>query len=205
MVDARLKDGSRVNAVIPPLAIDGPILSIRRFGATPLAAEDLLRNKAMSPPMLDLLRAAVQARLNIVVSGGTGSGKTTLLNVLSGFISEKERILTIEDSAELQLRQRHVVRLECRPTQRGGQRRRAPEGTDHQCAAHAAGPHRGWRNARRRGHRHASGDEYRPRRIDHHRPRQHAARRLGAPRNYVHDGRQLPDTARVRAWNTRIS
>jgi len=115
MVDARLKDGSRVNAVIPPLAIDGPILSIRRFGASPLAAEDLLRNKAMSPPMLDLLRAAVQARLNIVVSGGTGSGKTTLLNVLSGFISEKERILTIEDSAELQLRQRHVVRLECRP------------------------------------------------------------------------------------------
>jgi pilus assembly protein CpaF len=115
MVDARLKDGSRVNAVVPPLAIDGPMLSIRRFGATPLGAEDLLRNKAMSPPMLDLLRAAVQARLNIVVSGGTGSGKTTLLNVLSGFISEKERILTIEDSAELQLRQRHVVRLECRP------------------------------------------------------------------------------------------
>jgi pilus assembly protein CpaF len=115
MVDARLKDGSRVNAVIPPLAIDGPMLSIRRFGASPLAAEDLLRNKAMSPPMLDLLRAAVQARLNIVVSGGTGSGKTTLLNVLSAFISERERILTIEDSAELQLRQRHVVRLECRP------------------------------------------------------------------------------------------
>jgi pilus assembly protein CpaF len=115
MVDARLKDGSRVNAIIPPLAIDGPILSIRRFGARPLTAEDLLRGKALSPPMLDLLRAAVQTRLNILVSGGTGSGKTTLLNVLSGFISDKERILTIEDSAELQLRQRHVVRLECRP------------------------------------------------------------------------------------------
>ncbi len=115
MVDARLKDGSRVNAVIPPLSIDGPVLSIRRFGAMPLAADDLLRNQALSPPMLDLLRGAVAARLNIVVSGGTGSGKTTLLNVLSGFISEKERIITIEDSAELQLKQRHVVRLECRP------------------------------------------------------------------------------------------
>jgi pilus assembly protein CpaF len=115
MVDARLKDGSRVNAVLPPLAVDGPILSIRRFGMTPLTADDLLRNKTLSPPMLDLLRGAVQARLNIVVSGGTGSGKTTLLNVLSGFISEKERIVTIEDSAELQLKQRHVVRLECRP------------------------------------------------------------------------------------------
>jgi len=115
MVDARLKDGSRVNAVIPPLAIDGPILSIRRFGSSPLMAEDLLRNKALSPPMLELLSAAVRARMNIVVSGGTGSGKTTLLNVLSGFISEKERIVTIEDSAELQLKQEHVVRMECRP------------------------------------------------------------------------------------------
>jgi pilus assembly protein CpaF len=115
MVDARLKDGSRVNAVIPPLSIDGPVLSIRRFGAMPLTADDLLRNKSLSPPMLELLRGAVAARLNIVVSGGTGSGKTTLLNVLSGFISERERIITIEDSAELQLKQRHVVRLECRP------------------------------------------------------------------------------------------
>ena len=115
MVDARLKDGSRVNAVIPPLAVDGPALSIRRFGTTPLTADDLLRNQALSPPMLQLLRGAVQGRLNIVISGGTGSGKTTLLNVLSGFISPKERILTIEDSAELRLHQRHVVRLECRP------------------------------------------------------------------------------------------
>jgi pilus assembly protein CpaF len=115
MVDARLKDGSRVNAIIPPLAIDGPILSIRRFGSTPLGAEDLLRNKALTPPMLELLKGAVQARLNIVVAGGTGAGKTTLLNVLSGFISDKERIVTIEDSAELQLKQEHVVRLECRP------------------------------------------------------------------------------------------
>src|SRR5450432_4078907 len=115
MVDARLKDGSRVNVIIPPLAIDGPILSIRRFGATPLVAEDLVRNKMLTQPMLEVLKGAVQARLNIVISGGTGSGKTTLLNVLSGFISERERIVTIEDSAELQMKQKHVVRLECRP------------------------------------------------------------------------------------------
>jgi pilus assembly protein CpaF len=115
MVDARLKDGSRINAIIPPLAVDGPILSIRRFGRSPMSAEGLLLNKALTPPMMELLRGAVQARLNIVVSGGTGAGKTTLLNVLSGFISERERIVTIEDSAELQLNQEHVVRLECRP------------------------------------------------------------------------------------------
>ncbi len=115
MVDARLKDGSRVNAIIPPLAIDGPILSIRRFGTNPLTAERLIQNKALTNPMLDMLRAAVQARMNIVIAGGTGSGKTTLLNCLSSFISEKERIVTIEDSAELQLRQDHVVRLETRP------------------------------------------------------------------------------------------
>jgi pilus assembly protein CpaF len=115
MVDARLKDGSRVNAIVPPLAIDGPILSIRRFGSSPLTAEKLIQNKAMTQPMLEMLRAAVQARLNIVISGGTGAGKTTLLNALSSFISEKERIVTIEDSAELQLRQDHVVRLETRP------------------------------------------------------------------------------------------
>jgi pilus assembly protein CpaF len=115
MVDARLKDGSRINVIIPPLAVDGPILSIRKFGSTPLVAEDLLRNKALTQPMLDILKGAVQARLNIIVSGGTGAGKTTLLNVLSGFISERERIITIEDSAELQMKQQHVVRLECRP------------------------------------------------------------------------------------------
>ncbi|HZZ38339.1 MAG TPA: CpaF family protein [Acidobacteriaceae bacterium] len=115
MVDARLKDGSRVNAIIPPLAIDGPILSIRRFGSSPLTAEKLVGHKALTNPMLDMLRAAVQARLNIVICGGTGAGKTTLLNALSSFISERERIVTIEDSAELQLRQDHVVRLETRP------------------------------------------------------------------------------------------
>src|SRR5487761_1346323 len=115
MVDARLADGSRVNVIIPPLAIDGPILSIRKFSAKPLTAEDLMQGRALTPPMLEVLKHAVQTRLNIVVSGGTGAGKTTLLNVLSGFISAQERVVTIEDSAELQMKQKHVVRLECRP------------------------------------------------------------------------------------------
>jgi pilus assembly protein CpaF len=110
-----------VNVIIPPLAIDGPILSIRRFGSTPLRAEDLLRSQMLTRPMLDLLQRAVEARLNIVVSGGTGAGKTTLLNVLSGFISQRERIVTIEDSAELMMKQEHVVRLETRPPNMEGQ------------------------------------------------------------------------------------
>ena len=114
MVDTRLSDGSRVNVILPPIAIDGPHLSIRRFGRIPLTEEDLLTSQTLAPSMLALLKTAVSARLNIVISGGTGAGKTTLLNVLSGYISPNERIVTIEDSAELQLKQRHVVRLECR-------------------------------------------------------------------------------------------
>jgi pilus assembly protein CpaF len=115
MVDARLRDGSRVNAIIPPLAIDGPALSIRRFRTGRLGPEDLVDRQSLTSPMLDFLQAAVACRLNIVVSGGTGAGKTTLLNTLSGFISNVERIVTIEDAAELMMRQRHVVRLETRP------------------------------------------------------------------------------------------
>jgi pilus assembly protein CpaF len=115
MVDARLPDGSRVNAIIPPLAVDGPILSIRRFGATPLSVHNLLALKSVTPPMVQVLQALGQAKINILISGGTGSGKTTLLNLLSGFIPVNERIVTIEDAAELQLRQPHVVRLETRP------------------------------------------------------------------------------------------
>ncbi len=115
MVDARLADGSRVNAIIPPLAVDGPCLSIRRFGRDPLTADDLLNNNSLTPPMLDLMRGCVKARLNVLISGGTGAGKTTFLNVLSSFISNRERIVTIEDAAELQLHQEHVVRLETRP------------------------------------------------------------------------------------------
>ena len=115
MVDARLADGSRVNAIIPPLAVDGPCLSIRRFGRDPLTADDLLQNNTLTTGMLELLRGCVKARLNILVSGGTGAGKTTFLNVLSSYISNRERIVTVEDAAELQLHQDHVVRLETRP------------------------------------------------------------------------------------------
>ena len=116
MVDARLPDGSRVNAIIPPLSIDGPILSIRRFAVEPLELEDLIKFKALTPEIGELLKGIVKARLNILISGGTGTGKTTLLNVLSRFIPSNERIVTIEDSAELQLKQEHVVRLETRPS-----------------------------------------------------------------------------------------
>src|ERR1700678_3719143 len=115
MVDARLADGSRVNAIIPPLSVDGPCLSIRRFGRERLMAEDLVRNNSLTGPMLELLAGCVKARLNVLISGGTGAGKTTFLNVLSSYISNRERIVTIEDAAELQLHQEHVVRLETRP------------------------------------------------------------------------------------------
>ena len=115
MVDARLEDGSRVNAIIPPLALDGAAMSIRRFGTNPLKLEDLLNFKAFTPEMVMLLEGAMKARLNIIISGGTGSGKTTLLNTLSSFIPNTDRIITIEDAAELQLQQEHVVRLETRP------------------------------------------------------------------------------------------
>ena len=121
MVDARLPDGSRVNAVIPPVAVDGPLLSIRRFGRDPLQAEDLVKNLTMTEGMLELMKACVRARLNMIISGGTGAGKTTLLNVLSGYIQEDERIVTIEDAAELQLRQIHVARMESRPPNIEGQ------------------------------------------------------------------------------------
>jgi pilus assembly protein CpaF len=115
MVDARLADGSRVNAIIPPLALDGACLSIRRFGRDPVTARNMIDNRTLTEPMLELLSAMVKGRLNLLISGGTGAGKTTLLNVLSGYIPNNERIVTIEDAAELQLKQEHVVRLETRP------------------------------------------------------------------------------------------
>jgi pilus assembly protein CpaF len=115
MVDARLRDGSRVNAIIPPLSIDGPVLSIRRFGTEPMRMNSLIENKALTRDIADMLQMCVSARLNVLISGGTGAGKTTLLNALSAYIPEDERIVTIEDSAELQLQQPHVVRLETRP------------------------------------------------------------------------------------------
>jgi pilus assembly protein CpaF len=115
MVDARLQDGSRVNAIIPPLALDGACLSIRRFGRDPITARNMLDNKTLTEPMLELLSAMVKGRLNLIISGGTGAGNTTVLNVLSGYIPNSERIVTIEDAAELQLKQEHIVRLETRP------------------------------------------------------------------------------------------
>ncbi len=115
MVDARLMDGSRVNAIIPPLALDGPSLSIRRFGTSPLTADQLLETQSISPEILEVLKAAVRARISILISGGTGAGKTTFLNMLSKYIPESERLVTIEDAAELQLQQENVVRLETRP------------------------------------------------------------------------------------------
>ena len=121
MVDARLPDGSRVNAIIPPLALDGPLLSIRRFGTKPLTSEGLLANNSLTCEMLTFLTACIESRLSVLISGGTGSGKTTLLNVLSGAIPSSERIATIEDSAELRLQQRHVVRMETRPPNIEGQ------------------------------------------------------------------------------------
>ncbi len=120
MVDARLPDGSRVNAIIPPLSLIGPVITIRKFSTDPLTYNDLLQFGTITPPLLDFIKACVKGRLNVVVSGGTGSGKTTLLNVLSSFIPDDERIVTIEDAAELQLRQRHVVRLEKRPANSEG-------------------------------------------------------------------------------------
>jgi pilus assembly protein CpaF len=115
MVDARLADGSRVNAIIPPLALDGPCLSIRRFGREPVTARQMIENQTLTESMLELLSALVKGRLNLIVSGGTGAGKTTLLNVLSGYIPNAERVVTIEDAAELQLKQENIVRLETRP------------------------------------------------------------------------------------------
>src|SRR5882762_4410210 len=121
MVDARLSDGSRVNAIVPPLAVDGPLLSIRRFGTDKLMPQDLVERKALTAGMMELLQGAVKAKLNIIIVGGTGAGKTTLLNALSVFISNKERIVTIEDAAELQLKQPHLARLETRPPNLEGQ------------------------------------------------------------------------------------
>jgi len=115
MVDARLADGSRVNAIIPPLALDGPVLSIRRFGREPITARNMIENRTLTDAMLEVLSSMVKGRMNIMISGGTGAGKTTLLNVLSGFIPQYERVVTIEDAAELQLKQEHIVRLETRP------------------------------------------------------------------------------------------
>jgi pilus assembly protein CpaF len=146
LVDARLPDGSRVNAIIPPLAVDGPLLSIRRFPAERLKADDLVTLRALTKPMLDFLSHCVRAKLNMLVSGGTGAGKTTLLNILSSYIGDKERIVTIEDAAELQLHQEHVARWKQHPPKHRGQGRHPPAPAGDQRTPYAARSHR-----RRRG------------------------------------------------------
>jgi pilus assembly protein CpaF len=162
MVDARLSDGSRVNAIIPPLAIDGPMLSIRRFAVEALELEDLINLRTLPAEIGELLKLIVRARLNTLISGGTGVGKTTLLNVLSRFIPGHERVVTIEDSAELQLKQEHVVRLETRPPNIEGKGEVTQRDLVRKQPAHAAGQNYRWGSARFRGPRYVSGDEYRP-------------------------------------------
>ena len=186
MVDARLADGSRVNAIIPPLALDGAVMSIRRFRTDKLGADDLVGRESWTEPMKEFLEAAVGCRLNVVVSGGTGAGKTTLLNILSSFIGDHERVVTIEDAAELKLRQRHVVRLETRPANIEGKGAVRAARSRRQRPAYAAGPHHRRRGPQRGSARHAPGHEHRPRRQLDDDPREHAARRAVSPR---HDGR----------------
>ena len=176
LVDARLPDGSRVNAAIPPVAVDGPLLSIRRFGRHALRGEDLVRSLAMTEGCWRCSKACVKARLNILISGGTGSGKTTLLNVLSSYIPEDERIVTIEDAAELRLQQTHVARMETRPPNIEG----AGAIRIRQLVINALRmrPDRiivGEVRARRSAG-HAAGHEHRPRWLAHHHPRQYSAR-----------------------------
>ncbi len=172
MVDARLADGSRVNVIIPPVAVDGPQLSIRRFGHVPITEKDLLATGTLTQPMLELLRGAVKARLNIVVSGGTGAGKTTLLNVLSGYISEKERIVTIEDSRRIAVEAtaRGSSGMPSRRCERQGRHHAAATGD--QQPAYAAQSHHRRRGPQRRSARHVAGHEHRPRRLHDHGPRQ---------------------------------
>ena len=177
MVDARLPDGSRVNAIIPPLALDGPSMSIRRFGTGPLAANQLVQLKSISAEMMEVLSSAVRARISILVSGGTGAGKTTFMNILSQYIPNNERLVTIEDAAELRLAQENIVRLETRPPNIEGQGAIRQRQLLINCPAYAARPHHHRRGSRRRSVRHAAGHEYRPRRLDDHHSRQHAARR----------------------------
>ena len=189
MVDARLTDGSRVNAIIPPLALDGAAVSIRRFGSNPLKLEDLLNFKAFTPEMVMLLEGAIKARLNVVISGGTGSGKTTLLNTLSSFIPNSDRIITIEDAAEIQLQQDHVVRLETRPPNIEGKGSITATDLVKNCAAYATGTYHHRRMSWTRDIGHAASDEYRPRGIHDDPPRQLAARCHRSYGNHDHDGR----------------
>ena len=188
-VDARLPDGSRVNAVIEPLSLVGPVITVRKFPAKPITVDDLIRSGRRPPEMFDFLRACVEARLNVFVSGGTGSGKTTTLNVLSSFIPEDERIVTIEDAAELQLRQAHVVDARGAAAEPRGRRRDHDPRPAAQCPAHAARPDHRRGVSLGRGARHAPGDDDRPGRVALDRPREHPGRHAPPARDDGPDDR----------------
>ncbi len=175
--DARLIDGSRFNCMVPPVAVDGSLVSIRKFKKEKLRVDDLVTFGAFTEEMALFLQAAVSCRLNVVVSGGTGSGKTTTLNALSSFIDQTERVLTIEDTAELQLQQIHVGRMESRPANVEGKGAVTQRDCLQERPADASRPDHRRRNPRRGSHRHAAGDEHRPRRLDDHDPRQLGPRR----------------------------
>ena len=162
MVDARLPDGSRVNAIIAPLSLSGPLLTIRKFSRKRLGLQDMVNIGSLSEESVDFLRRCIMAQLNVLISGGTGSGKTTLLNALSSAIPDNERIVTIEDAAELQLHQRHVLRLEARPPNIEGEGRDPDPRPRPELPAHAPRPDHRRRVPRRRGARHAPGDEHGP-------------------------------------------
>jgi pilus assembly protein CpaF len=200
LVDARLKDGSRVNAVIKPIALRGACITIRKFSKVPLTLEKLTSYGSITQQMGRFLTRCVVAKKNIVISGGTGSGKTTLLNVLSASIPEDERIVTIEDAAELQLQQPHVVSLETRPAEPRGPRRVHDPRPREERAPYAPRPHRRRRVPRRRGARHAPGHEHRPRRLDDHDARELTARGHRAPRDAgAHVGPRPPGARHPRA------
>jgi pilus assembly protein CpaF len=192
MVDARLPDGSRVNAVIAPLAIGGPFLTIRKFAKDPFTVEDLINFGSFSRTVAQFLDACVKGRLNVIVSGGTGTGKTTALNVLSSFIPHDERIVTVEDAKELQLHQEHVLSLESRPPNIEGKGEVRIRDLVRNTLRDETRPDRGGGVPRRRGPRHAAGHEHRPRRVDHHGALQLAARHAGPHRDHGADGRDGP-------------
>src|SRR3984893_14365369 len=189
LCDARLLDGSRINIAVRPIAVDGPLVSIRKFSKKPYNLRKLVDIGAIRTQMAELLAAAVKARVTLIISGGTGSGKTTMLNALSAFISEKERLVTIEDAAELQLQQPHGGPA----AQHRGQGGNPPARAGEERAAHAARPHHPRRVPRRGSVRHASGHEHRPRRLHGDGPRQHPARRALASRADDRHGRHADD------------
>ena len=210
MVDARLPDGSRVNAIIPPLSLKGPTLTIRKFSRDPYTIDNLIAFGTLTPKAAQLIAACVRGKLNVLISGGTGTGKTTTLNAVSSYVPEDERIVTIEDAAELQLQQEHVITLESRPAEHRGAGRDPHPRARPQRPAHAARPDHRRRGPRRRDSRHAAGDEHRPRRVAHDHPRQlpprrpRAASRRSCSRR-ASTSHSAPSASRSRAPSTSSS